>query len=202
MDGKSMKRKADIERSTKETKIRVALDLDGEALIKVATGLPFMDHMLEAFARHGRFGLQITACGDLQVDAHHTMEDIGLVLGSALRQALGDKGGIVRFGSALVPMDEALAQVVVDLSGRPHLAWRAALPAAQVNQIPVSLFSEFFQALANTGGLTVHVSLQAGEEEHHCLEAIFKAFGRALRQAVDIDAAAPGKVPSTKGSLD
>ena len=197
-----MKRKADIERSTKETKIRVALDLDGEALIKVATGLPFMDHMLEAFARHGRFGLQVDACGDLQVDSHHTMEDLGLVMGNALRQALGDKAGIVRFGSALVPMDEALAQVVVDLSGRPHLAWRAAMPAAHANGIPVRLFREFFQALVNTGGLTVHVSLQAGEEEHHCLEAIFKAFGRALRQAVETDAAAKGKVPSTKGVLD
>lgn len=202
MDGKRMKRKADIERATKETKIRIVLDLDGGLPIRIATGLPFMDHMLEAFARHGRFGLQVDAAGDLQVDSHHTMEDLGLVLGNALRQALGDKAGIVRFGSALVPMDEALAQVVVDLSGRPHLAWRAAMPAAHANGIPVRLFREFFQALVNTGGLTVHVSLQAGEEEHHCLEAIFKAFGRALRQAVAVDAAAKGKVPSTKGVLD
>jgi imidazoleglycerol-phosphate dehydratase len=196
-----MKRQADIERKTKETDIRLQFELDGKQPVCVETGLPFFDHMLEAFARHGRFGLQLNAVGDLQVDAHHTMEDIGLVLGDALREALGDKSGIVRFGTAYVPMDEALARVSLDLSGRPCLAYRLESPAVEVGGFHSRLFREFFQAFVNRGGVTLHIDLLAGEEVHHAFEAVFKAFGRALDQATALDPRSTG-VPSTKGVLD
>lgn len=197
-----MKRQASIARKTRETDIQARLVLDGAGDSRIATGLPFFDHMLTAFAKHGRFTLELAAKGDLEIDPHHTMEDVGLVLGAALREALGNKAGIVRFGSALVPMDEALAEVAIDISGRPCLAYAVAMPAPEVGGIPVRLFREFFQALVNSAGITLHLRLLAGEEPHHSQEALFKAFGRALKAAVAIDPAAQGEIPSTKGALD
>ena len=196
-------RQAKIERRTKETQITVSLDLDGEpSRNRFASGLPFFEHMLDAAFRHGRMALSLKAHGDLEIDAHHTLEDCGLALGQALKSALGDKRGITRFGAAAVPLDEALARVVIDLSGRPYLAWRCAFPEENAGGVGVRLFHEFFQAFANAGGVTLHVDLLAGEENHHCLEAIFKAFGRALRQAVSLDPALAGELPSTKGVLE
>jgi imidazoleglycerol-phosphate dehydratase len=195
-----MARQAAVTRETKETRIRLELALDGGE-ISVNTGLPFMDHMLEAFARHGHFGLAVVAQGDLAVDAHHTVEDLGLVLGRALREALGDKQGIRRFGAAYVPMDEALARAVVDLSGRPCLAYRVTPPNRVSGGFDSRLFHEFFQALTNAGALTLHLDLLAGAEVHHAFEAIFKALGRALDQAAAHDPGSTG-VPSTKGVLE
>ena len=197
-----MKRKATITRDTRETQIRLALDLDGAPDgNKIATGVPFMDHMLDAAMRHGHFAFGVTAHGDLEIDAHHTLEDLGIAFGQALKEALGDKRGVTRFGAAAVPLDEALARVVLDLSGRPYLAWRCDFPEAQAGGLNVRLFHEFFQGLVNSAGMTLHVDLLAGDEDHHCLEAIFKAFGRALRQAAAIDPALAGAIPSTKGTL-
>ncbi len=193
-------RRAKVCRTTKETDIALTLGLDGAGRGGVRTGVPFMDHMLTAFAKHGHFTLDVKARGDLEIDAHHTLEDLGLVLGQALKEALGNKAGITRFGGACVPMDEALARVVLDLSGRPFLAWRVKLPPGQAGGVDGRLFREFFQALVNTAGITLHLDLEAGEEIHHCLEALFKAFGRALAQAVAADPRVAG-VPSTKGSL-
>jgi imidazoleglycerol-phosphate dehydratase len=192
---------ADYTRTTKETDITVSLVLDGRGQAEVTTGVPFMDHMLDAFARHGFFDLRVAAKGDLQVDAHHTLEDLGLVLGEVLRRAVGDNAGLTRFGAAVVPMDEALARVVLDLSGRPCLAWRVRHDGRPVGGVDARLFREFFQALTNSAGLTLHVDLLAGEELHHCYEAIFKAFGRALDAATRPEPRAAGQVPSTKGSL-
>ena len=198
-----MPRQATIQRDTKETKVTVQLNLDeGPAKNALQTGLPFFDHMLDAMSRHGHFALVVRAHGDLEIDPHHTMEDIGLALGQALKNALGDKRGITRFGAAAVPLDEALARVVIDLSGHPYLAWRCAFPEALAGGISHRLFHEFFQALSNTSGMTLHVDLLAGDENHHCLEAIFKAFGRALRQAVALDPVLAGELPSTKGVLE
>jgi len=195
-----MVRKASVTRETRETQIRLDLALEaGE--VSVCTGLPFMDHMLEAFARHGHFGLQVQARGDLAVDAHHTIEDLGLCLGRALREALGDKQSIRRFGMAYVPMDEALARAVVDLSGRPFLGYRVTPPSNVCGGFDSRLFHEFFQALANAGGITLHLDLLAGAEVHHVFEAVFKAFGRALDQAAAHDPCSTG-VPSTKGVLE
>lgn len=194
------KRTSQVKRRTQETDICVLFGLDGAGKASVSTGIAFMDHMLTAMARHGYFDLDVRASGDLQVDAHHTMEDLGLVLGQALREALGDKAGIRRFGAAYVPMDEALARVVIDLSGRPCLGYRVRCEARTAGGIDVRLFQEFFQALVNTAGITVHVDLLAGEEVHHILEAAFKAFGRALDQAVQPEPRCAG-VPSTKGVL-
>lgn len=196
-----MQRQSDAKRATRETDIRVQLSLDGVGESSVETGLPFLDHMLCAFARHGHVELTVTAKGDLEVDAHHTMEDLGLVLGRAIREAVGDKAGISRFGAALLPMDDALARVVVDLSGRPYLGYRLHVQSDLVGNIPVRLFREFFQALVNEAGLNLHVDLLAGEEEHHIFEAVFKAFGRALDQAFQLDPRCTG-VPSTKGVLE
>jgi len=195
-----MVRKASVTRETRETRIQLDVTLGGGA-VEISTGLAFVDHMLEAFARHGRFGLVIQAQGDLEVDAHHTLEDLGLTLGRALKEALGDKASIRRFGSAYVPMDEALARVVVDLSGRPHLAYRVTPPSPVCGGFDSRLFHEFFQALANAGALTLHLDLLAGAEVHHAFEALFKAFGRALAEAVALDAGVQG-VPSTKGVLE
>lgn len=199
-----MPRSATIERNTRETQIKLSLALDGQpAGASLATGLPFFEHVLDAMARHGHLGLAIQAHGDLEIDPHHTMEDTGLVFGAALKEALGSKGGINRFGSAVIPLDEALARVVIDLSGRPHLSWRCTFPESSVGGISCRLFHEFFQAAANTAGMTLHIDLLHGEEAHHCVEAIFKAFGRALRQAVNPDPLlAAGDTPSTKGHLD
>jgi imidazoleglycerol-phosphate dehydratase len=198
-----MSRKTSLQRKTNETEIRLEFAL-GSCSVKsqISTGIPFMDHILDAFARHGRFALELTCAGDLHVDAHHTMEDLGLALGQACKDALGDKRGITRFGAACIPLDEALARVVIDLSGRPHLGWRVQLPEWQAGGISARLYREFFQALVNTAGMTMHIDLLQGEENHHALEAIFKAFGKALRQAVDIDPSLENQIPSTKGSLD
>lgn len=194
-----MSRETQITRKTKETDINLSLVLEGGE-VAVSTGLGFFNHMLNAFGCHGGFGFKLNVVGDLDVDAHHTMEDTGLALGQALKEALGDKRGITRFGSSLIPMDDSLARVVIDLSGRPFLAWRADFPQPEAGTINVRLFREFLQAFANTSGTTIHVDLIACEETHHGLEAIFKAFGRALAQAVAIK---PGcnDIPSTKGVL-
>lgn len=188
-------------RETRETQIEVMIDLDGPGVSQISTGLPFMDHMLEAFARHGYFGLTVQASGDLEIDAHHTMEDLGLVLGTAVREALGTRESIARYGAAFVPMDEALARCVVDISGRPHLAYEVVPQEAVAGGISLRLFREFFQALVNSASLTLHIHLLSGVEAHHCLESVFKAFGRALDAAVHTDSRCDG-VPSTKGMLD
>ena len=193
-----MARLAENTRKTRETDICVRLSLDGGD-VSVSTGMGFFDHMLNAFGCHGGFGLHLKAAGDLDVDQHHTMEDTGLALGQALKDALGDRRGITRFGSALVPMDESLARVVLDLSGRPCLAWRVELPQPEAGRIPVRLFREFMQGFVNASGTTMHVDLIACEESHHGLEAIFKAFGRALAQAASLTGS--DAIPSTKGVL-
>jgi len=195
-----MERKASIERKTAETEIRIGLDLETADRIAVSTGIPFLDHMLTAFARHGYFGLSVSAKGDLEVDAHHTMEDTGLVLGEAVLACAGDKVGISRFGCAIVPMDDALVRVAVDISGRPWLGYRVQPQTVEVGGVNVRLFREFFQATVNSGRFTLQIDLLAGEEVHHIFEAVFKAFGRALGQALRLDPRCTG-VPSTKGSL-
>ena len=195
-----MGRRSEIERVTSETQVSVTLDLDERSGVKVETGIGFFDHMLNALARHGGLGLSLTCRGDLWIDAHHSMEDTGLALGQALREALGDKRGISRFGFFYAPLDESLARTVIDLSGRPHLSWRCAFPEAEAGGVSVRLHHEFFQALANAAGMTLHVDLLACEESHHGLEAIYKSFGRALRQAVSLTGVA-GEIPSTKGTL-
>ena len=193
-------RQCEVRRSTNETKIALDLVLDGTGIAVVETGIPFMDHMLTAFARHGYFDLRVKATGDLEVDAHHTIEDLGIVLGQAIREALGDKAGIARYGTAYVPMDEALARVVVDLAGRPGLGFRVRQVSSTVGGFDVRLIREFFQALVNAGGITLHLDLIAGEEAHHIYEAVVKAFGRALDAATALEPRCQG-VPSTKGSL-
>lgn len=193
-------RRSRIERKTTETDVTVELDLDGGA-VEVGTGVPFFDHMLDQVGRHGHLGLTIQATGDLEIDAHHTVEDVGLALGQALADALGDKAGIRRYGHAIVPMEEALARVALDISGRPLLAYRAEIAAEQIGQYDVALTQEFLQALCRTGGLTLHVDLQEGRDPHHCVEAIFKALARALSDAVSLDPRSRGDIPSTKGLL-
>jgi imidazoleglycerol-phosphate dehydratase len=193
-------RSAAIERETTETKVRVALDLDGGD-VRVETGVPFFDHMLDQLGRHGRLGLDISARGDLEVDAHHTVEDVGIALGQALAGALGDKRGIRRYGDALVPMEEALAQVALDISGRPLLVYDAPLDAEQIGQYDTALTEEFLQAFVRTGGVTLHVRLLQGRNAHHAVESIFKGLARALGDAVSIDPRGRGEVPSTKGVL-
>jgi imidazoleglycerol-phosphate dehydratase len=193
-------RKAVIERKTNETNIRVAVDLDG-GTVSARTGVPFFDHMLDQLGRHGRLGLDIQATGDLEIDAHHTVEDVGIALGEALSAALGDKTGITRYGDATVPMEECLAQVAVDISGRPLLVYDAQIVAEAIGQFDVGLTEEFLQAVARAAGLTLHVRLLYGRNAHHAVEAIFKALARALSIAVAIDPRAPDSIPSTKGSL-
>ena len=196
-----MTRTATIERKTKETDIHVALTLDGTGESEVSTGIGFFDHMLEGFARHGFFDLSCHVAGDLHVDGHHTVEDTGIVLGQALGAALGDKAGIARFGSAFVPMDEALVLAALDISGRGQLHWAVEVPFGMVGDFDTQLAREFFIALAANAGITLHVRQLAGDNVHHIFEAAFKACGRALRQAVAIDGALAGEVPSTKGVL-
>jgi imidazoleglycerol-phosphate dehydratase len=193
-------RRARVERQTGETKVTVELDLDGGS-VEASTGVPFFDHMLDQLGRHGRIGLVVEAAGDLEIDAHHTVEDVGIVLGEALVQAIGDKRGIRRYGDALVPMEEALAQVALDISGRPLLAYAADVPAETIGQYDTVLTEEFLQGLARSGGLTIHVRLLSGRNAHHCVEAIFKGLARAIGDAVSIDPRSPGDVPSTKGVL-
>ena len=194
-------RQADISRNTLETQVRVRLDLDGSGQCRFASGVPFLDHMLEQVARHGQFDLEIEAKGDLHIDAHHTVEDIGITLGQALASALGDKKGLNRYGHAYVPLDEALSRVVVDLSGRPGLVFGVAFTRATIGAFDVDLVREFFQGLVNHALITLHIDNLRGENAHHQAESVFKAFGRALRMAVELDARSAGRVPSTKGAL-
>lgn len=194
-------RRVTRERGTKETRIRLSLDLDGEGKTAIATGVGFLDHMLEALAKHARFDLEVACEGDLQVDAHHSVEDVGIVLGDALLEALGDKRGIQRFGSAYVPLDEALSRAVVDLSGRPWLHFGVSFPTERVGEMPTELFEDFFWALADHGRLNLHLDLIRGRNSHHIAETLFKSTARALRAAVALDPRAAGDVPSTKGSL-
>ena len=194
-------RKAEIQRDTKETQVFVALDLDGTGKAELASGIPFLDHMLDQIARHGAIDLTVRAKGDLEIDAHHTVEDIGITLGQALAKALGDKKGIRRYGHAYVPLDEALSRAVVDFSGRPGLEWHVAFTRARVGEFDVDLTHEFFQGLVNHAQATVHIDNLRGENAHHQCETVFKAFARALRAAVEPDPRALGTIPSTKGAL-
>ncbi len=194
-----MTRTATRERSTAETRIRLSLDLDGGEASAV-TGVGFLDHMLDLLARHGRLGLRVEASGDLETGAHHTVEDVGIVLGQALDEALGDRTGIRRYGSALAPMDESLAECAIDVSGRPLCVFDADLPATSIAGFDTELTEEFFRAVANGAKLTLHVSVRYGSNAHHMIEACFKAFARALRVAIEIDPAETG-IPSTKGTL-
>lgn len=195
-----MSRTANKERQTGETQVKLALDLDGGDY-SAATGVGFLDHMLDLLARHGRLGLQVEATGDLETGAHHTTEDVGIVLGQALDEALGDRAGIRRYGSALVPMDEALAECAIDISGRPYVAFDADLPATSIAGFDTDLAEEFFRAVANSSKMTLHLWVRSGTNAHHMVEASFKAFARALRVAVSIDPEESG-VPSTKGTLN
>lgn len=195
-----MSRTAEVKRRTSETDVTVELDLDGGD-VSAETGVPFFDHMLEQVGRHGRLGLEVTAQGDLEIDAHHTVEDVGIALGEALTEALGDKRGIRRYGDAVVPMEESLAQVALDISGRPLLVFDAEIKAEMIGQFETPLTEEFLMALTRSGGLTLHVRLLASGNAHHSVEAIFKALAVALGTATSIDPRAPEVVPSTKGSL-
>lgn len=193
-------RHAIVERKTNETDIRLEFAIDGEGKSNLDTGVPFLSHMLDLFAKHGQFNLSVHAKGDIEIDYHHTVEDIGICLGQALREALGDKRGIKRYGNSFVPMDESLAQVVIDLSNRPHLEYRATYPSNQVGQFPTELVHEFLWKLALEARMNLHVILHYGHNTHHMIEAIFKALGRALDEATSIDPRVKG-VPSTKGML-
>lgn len=194
-------RLAEITRNTLETRVTVRLDLDGTGQSRFATGVPFLDHMLEQVSRHGMVDLDVEAQGDLHIDAHHTVEDIGITLGQAFAKALGDKQGVRRYGHAYVPLDEALSRVVVDLSGRPGLSFNVDFKRAMIGTFDVDLFAEFFQGLVNHALMTVHIDNLRGENAHHQAETVFKAFGRALRMAVEADPRAAGSIPSTKGLL-
>ncbi len=194
-------RSAVVERKTRETEIRVEVNLDGSGRADIQTPLPFLTHMLEQIARHGTFDLSIRASGDVEIDGHHTTEDVGIVLGQAVLQALGDRKGIRRYGSATLPMDEALVTAALDLSGRPFFVWRVELPKAKLGNWDTELAEVFFEAFARTSQSNLHVRLHEGENLHHIVEICFKAFSRALRQAVELDPRAPD-VPSTKGTLD
>lgn len=197
----SASRRAEVQRDTLETRIRVSVALDGSGCSDLQTGLPFLDHMLEQVARHGLMDLEVRAHGDLQIDGHHTVEDIGITLGQAVAQAVGDKKGIRRYGHAYVPLDEALSRVVIDFSGRPGLIFNATFPRAKVGEFDTELFHEFFQGFVNHAAVTLHVDNLTGANSHHIAETIFKAFGRALRVALEPDPRMLGQLPSTKGSL-
>lgn len=195
-----MARTASIERRTGETQVSIDINLDGQGAVRIETGVGFLDHMLHLMARHGCFDLKAVAKGDLHIDSHHTVEDVGLTLGQALKQALGDKAGIRRYGHAIVPMDETLATVAVDLSGRPFLAWKAQIPNVMLGVFPAELGEEFFRAFSNSAQINLHAIVHHGSNTHHQLEALFKATGRALRIACEFDPRASG-IPSTKGVL-
>jgi imidazoleglycerol-phosphate dehydratase len=196
-----VKRQASIERSTSETKIKASVDLDGTGTYDVATGIGFLDHMLEQLARHSLIDITLKADGDLHIDFHHTTEDCGIVLGQAVAKALGDKQGIVRYASVHLPMDETLTRVAVDVSGRPYLIWKVDFPTAKVGDMDTELFREWFQAFAQHGGITLHLETLYGANSHHIAETCFKGLARALREAVAIDPRQAGRVPSTKGTL-
>ncbi|MBY0571042.1 imidazoleglycerol-phosphate dehydratase HisB [Undibacterium sp. WLHG33] len=192
---------ATVSRNTNETQIRVAINLDGTGQQKLNTGVPFLDHMLDQIARHGLIDLEIEAVGDLHIDAHHTVEDVGITLGQAFAQAVGDKKGIRRYGHAYVPLDEALSRVVVDFSGRPGLEYHIPFTRAMIGQFDVDLTREFFQGFVNHALVTLHIDNLRGDNSHHQCETVFKAFGRALRMAIELDPRAAGMIPSTKGCL-
>ena len=194
-------RKATVERNTKETQIEISLMLDGQGKAELDIGIPFLEHMLEQVARHGLFNLNIKAKGDLEIDAHHTVEDVGITLGQAFTQALDDKKGIRRYASAYVPLDEALSRVVIDCSGRPGLEYNVNYPRARVGEFDIDLVFEFFQGFVNHAMMTLHIDNIRGRNSHHIAETIFKAFGRALRVAVEIDPQMKNVLPSTKGAL-
>ena len=194
-------RVAEVTRNTKETQIRVAINLDGTGIAELDSGIGFLDHMLDQVARHGMIDIKLKASGDLHIDAHHTVEDVGITLGQALAKALGDKIGIRRYGHAYVPLDEALSRVVIDLSGRPGLEYHVEYTRARVGEFDVDLFIEFFQAFVNHALASVHIDNLRGVNSHHQAETIFKAFGRALRMACEVDPRAAGILPSTKGTL-
>jgi imidazoleglycerol-phosphate dehydratase len=197
----SAPRRAEVTRNTNETQIRVAINLDGTGLQKLDTGVPFLDHMLDQIARHGLFDLDIEAKGDLHIDAHHTVEDVGITLGQAFAKALSDKSGIRRYGHAYVPLDEALSRAVLDCSGRPGLEFHIPFKRAMIGDFDVDLTHEFFQGFVNHALVTLHIDNLRGENAHHQCETVFKAFGRALRMAVELDPRSAGMIPSTKGSL-
>jgi imidazoleglycerol-phosphate dehydratase len=195
-------RKASVKRKTKETDIAVTLDLDGSGKSEIATGIGFLDHMLEQLSRHGLIDLSVKAKGDLHIDQHHTTEDVGIVIGQALKEALGARAGITRYADVHLPMDEALTRAAVDVSGRPYLVWNVAFTRSKVGEFDTELFREFFVALAQNAGITLHVETLYGTNNHHIAETSFKAVARALRAAIAIDPRQGGRVPSTKGSLD
>ncbi|NOY15563.1 MAG: imidazoleglycerol-phosphate dehydratase HisB [Gammaproteobacteria bacterium] len=195
------KRTAEVSRTTLETQISITLNVDGTGRSSFSTGVPFLEHMLEQIARHGLIDLDVQAKGDLHVDAHHLVEDIGIVLGQAFKQALGDKCGMTRYGHAFVPLDEALSRVVIDFSGRPQIEYRVDFPRASVGEFETDLIHEFFQGFCNHALVTLHIDNLCGDNSHHIAETVFKAFGRALRMAVEPDARIGNAIPSTKGSL-
>ena len=194
-------RTASVERNTRETQIKLSLNLDGTGASRFVTGVPFLDHMLDQIARHGLIDLDVEAVGDLHIDAHHTVEDIGITLGMAFLQAIGDKKGIRRYAHAYVPLDEALSRVVIDISGRPGLIWNVNFPRSHIGAFDVDLFHEFFQGFINHANVTLHIDSLKGDNAHHVAETVFKAFGRALRAAVELDPRQVGVTPSTKGVL-
>lgn len=194
-------RKADVSRNTLETQISIKLDIDGSGQSAFSTGVPFLEHMLEQIARHGLIDIDIQAVGDLHIDAHHLVEDIGITLGQAFKQALGDKRGMTRYGFAYVPLDEALSRVVIDFSGRPQLEYRVDFPRASVGDFETDLVHEFFQGFCNHALVTLHIDNLHGDNSHHIAETVFKAFGRAVRMAMEPDLRMGGTIPSTKGSL-
>lgn len=194
-------RKASLERNTTETQIRVALDLDGEGQYSVHTGVGFLDHMLEQLSRHSLMDLEVQAKGDLHIDAHHITEDSGIAIGQAVAKALGDRKGITRYGSALIPMDETLTRVAIDLSNRPYLVWKVKFDRDKLGDMDTELFKEWFQAFAQAAGATLHVETLYGDNNHHIVESCFKALARALREAIEIDPRKADAVPSTKGTL-
>ena len=196
-----MSRTASLQRKTNETDIQLSLNLDGNGQVEVSTGVGFLDHMLDLLGRHANIDLSVEAKGDLHIDFHHTTEDIGILLGQALKEALGDKAGIHRYGSFYLPMDEALSRVVIDLSNRPFLVWKTNFPSPKIGEMDTELFREFFQAFASAAGATLHVETLYGVNSHHIAESCFKGLGRALREAIAIDPAIEGRVPSTKGAL-
>ncbi len=196
-----LNRSSEIQRNTSETEITISVDLAGTGKSSFKTGVPFLDHMLDQVARHGMIDLDVFARGDLDIDAHHTVEDIGIAFGQAVEKALGDKKGICRYGHAYVPLDEALSRVVIDFSGRPGLIYRVDFPRARIGSFDVDLFLEFFRGFANHAKVTLHIDNLAGSNAHHIAETIFKAFGRAMRMAIEPDSRMQGIVPSTKGSL-